>query len=120
MGSGRAEALRVEAAVNRVAFRGEEDRMRHRGIVPLLGEVVALHAESLELAARRVVLRALAGRDRPMVDRTTIDRDRHLLDRLVDGDRDGGERRRRNRTGGQREDETDTRHETRSRMTIAR
>ena len=111
----RAEALGIEAAVDRVALRREEDRMRHRRVVPLLGEVVALHAEGFELAVRRVVLHASAGRNRPMVERPPVDLDGHLLDRLVDGDLDGGLRRRGSQAGGEREDDTDTRHDTRSR-----
>src|SRR5437764_14455784 len=86
--------------------------MRHRRVVPLLGEVVALHAEGLELAARGVVLRAFAGRNRPMVERPSVDLDGHLLDRLVDGDLNGGLCGRRNAkcAGGERERKTVTRH----------
>src|SRR5262249_46571275 len=51
----RAEMLHVIAAVDRVTLLGEEDRERHRGVVPFLGEVILLHAERLVLAARGFV-----------------------------------------------------------------
>jgi hypothetical protein len=41
--------------VDGVADLGEEDRIRHRRVVPLLAVVVDLHAEGLEAAARCVV-----------------------------------------------------------------
>ena len=95
MRGGRAQTARGAATMNGVASVREEDRVRHRRVVPLLREVVALHPESLELAARRVVA-ALAGGDRPCIPRLSVDRDGHVLTRLVDGDlngRAGGGRR---------------------------
>ena len=75
----------VEKAVNGVAVQIEEDRMRHRRIVPLLRQMVGVHAVRLERAVRRVVA-GPAGRDRPDVARRAVDRDRHALRDLVDVD----------------------------------
>ena len=83
------------AAVDRVAPFGEEDGMRHRRVVPLPREMLLLHAEGGVAAARGVVA-AAAGRDRPGPAHRAVDRDRHALRRLVDGDencRIGGRRR---------------------------
>ncbi len=47
--------LDVEEAVDGVAVQVEEHGVRHRRVVPLLGEVVGVHAVDLEGAVRRVV-----------------------------------------------------------------
>jgi len=47
-------ALRI-SAVDSVADLGEEDRIRHWRVVPLVAVVVDLHAERLEGTARRVI-----------------------------------------------------------------
>ena len=75
-----------------VAPRGEEDRMRHAGIVPFLRVVHDLHAEG-RVGAIRSREAGNSGRDRPAVKQLPIDRDGHGLARLVDLDEDIGERR---------------------------
>ena len=70
---------------------GEEDRVWHRRVVPLAGEVVFFHAERLEIAVRRIVA-GPAGGYRPAIAVLPIDRDSHFLRRLVDDDHDVGAR----------------------------
>ena len=70
-------------AVDGVADLGEEDRVRHRRVVELLGVVVFLHAEGAEGAVRRLV-RGIAGGNRPLVALDAVDRDGHQLRVLVD------------------------------------
>src|SRR5215470_706569 len=55
MRCGAANPAGVEVAVDRVAGLAEEDGMRHRRVVPLLREMVRLHAKRRVSAARRVV-----------------------------------------------------------------
>src|SRR5580704_2016885 len=81
----------IGEAVDGVAVHVEEHGVRHRRIVPLLGEVVGVHAVHLEGAVRRVVA-GPAGRHRPRVALRAVDRDRHLLRVLVDGNVDIGAR----------------------------
>ena len=85
----RAEPLRIEAAVDRMAFRSEEDRVRHRRVVPLLGEVVLLQAKRGVAAIRGIVLTGARGY-RPSPAHPSIHRDRHALRRFVDGDENRG------------------------------
>lgn len=73
-----------------VAPRGEEDRMRHAGIVPFLRVVHDLHAEG-RIGAIRCREAGSSGRDRPAVKQLPINRDGHGLARLVDLDEDIGE-----------------------------
>ena len=73
-----------------VASRGEEDRMRHAGIVPFLRVVHDLHAEG-RVGAIRSREAGSSGRHRPAVKQLPIDRDGHALARLVDLDEDIGE-----------------------------
>src|SRR5690242_21549441 len=73
-----AEMLDVEEAVDGMAIHVEEDRVRHRRIVPFLGVMVSVHAVRLEVAAWRVIA-GTTGRDRPDVTLRAVDRDRHLL-----------------------------------------
>ena len=68
-----------------VAPRGEEDRMRHAGIVPFLRVVHDLHAEG-RVGAIRSREAGSSGRDRPAIKKLPIDRDGHGLARLVDLD----------------------------------
>jgi hypothetical protein len=72
-------------AVNGMTDLGEEDRVRHRRVVELLGEMVFLHSERPEAAVRRF-MRWIAGRDRPLVALDAVNRDGHRLRVLVDGD----------------------------------
>jgi hypothetical protein len=83
----------VEEAVDGVSVHVEEDRMRHRCIVPFLGQMVGVHAVRLKRPVGRVIARA-AGRYRPNVALRAIDRDAHGLRVLVDIDRDFGASRR--------------------------
>jgi len=73
-----------------VAPRGEEDRMRHAGIVPLLRVVHDFHAEG-RVGTIRSREAGSSGRYRPLVKQLPIDRDGHALARLVDLDEDIGE-----------------------------
>ena len=84
-----AEVFHVEKAVDGVAIHVEEDRMRHRRIVPFLGQMVGVHAVRPKRAVRRVVTRA-AGRYRPDVALRPVDSDAHGLRVLVDIDHDFG------------------------------
>ena len=74
MGYRAAEMLHVEKAVDGVTIQIEEDRMRHRRIVPFLGVMVGIHAVRFEAATRRVIA-GPPGRDRPDVTLRAIDRD---------------------------------------------
>src|SRR4051812_11179905 len=76
---------RVVAAMDRVTDLREEDRMRHRRVVPLFGEVVALEPEGPERTAWRVIADP-AGRDLPHVARCSVDKDGHALGTLVHDD----------------------------------
>ena len=78
-------------AMHRVPARGEEDRMRHAGIVPFLRVMHHLHAERLVGAGGRGKAGG-AGRDAPAIGHLAVDGDGHDLGRLVDLDKDGGER----------------------------
>jgi hypothetical protein len=78
-----AEMFHVEKAVNGVTLEIEEDRMRHRRIIPFLRVMVGIHTVRLEGTARRVIA-GPSGRDRPDVTLRAIDRDRHLLRAFVD------------------------------------
>src|SRR5262245_8804835 len=77
-----AEMFHVEKAVNGVTLEIEEDRMRHRRIVPFLGVMVGVHAVRLERAARRGIA-GPPGRDRPDIALRAIDRDRRALLSMV-------------------------------------
>ena len=80
-------------AINAVPPCGEEDRMRHAGIVPLLRIVHELHAEG-RVGAGRGGKAGGAGRDAPAITHPAVDRHGHGLGRLVDLDENvGGERR---------------------------
>ena len=70
-------------AMDSVAGLGEENRIGHRRIVPLLAVVIDLHAERLKRAARRVVAESSC-RHRPVVKLLAIDRDSHALGGFVD------------------------------------
>src|SRR4029079_8201660 len=102
-GGGRAEMLYFEAAVNGVAALGEEDGVRHRRVVPLLGVVILLHPESLEATVRCRTTSASRG-DRPGPACRTVDADGHALRCLVDRDQDLGVGSRRGKRGNERDD----------------
>src|SRR5215471_12729808 len=70
-----------------VAARGEEDLMRHAGIVPFLRVVHDLHAEG-RVGAIRSREAGSSGRDWPAVKHLPIDRHDHALARLVDQNED--------------------------------
>lgn len=55
--------LDLKAAVDRVSFAGEGNRMRHGRVVAFLGIVIDLHPEGARGPARRVIT-CRAGRDR--------------------------------------------------------
>ncbi len=79
----------MRGAVDGVAALGDEDRVRHRRVVPFARVMIFHHAEWLEVAGRRVVAVA-AGRYRPGVAVLAVDGDRHFLRRLVDDDHNIG------------------------------
>ena len=87
---GRAEAGMIRA-VNSVAARTKENRMRHPGIVPLPRIMHSLHAKRSVGAGRRRILGG-AGRDAPSVAHATIDCDGHALRWLVNCDKNIGNR----------------------------
>ena len=89
-----------------VAPRGEEDRMRHAGIVPFLRVVHNLHAEG-RVGAIRSREAGSSGRDRPAVKQLPIDRDGHGLAGLVDLDEDTGEGGRARRASNARDEKSD-------------
>src|SRR3979411_3242378 len=91
MRGGSAEVADIEGPVDGVTELGEEDRMRHRGLVELLREMVRLHAERLKLAARGLAARA-ARRYTPIPARLAVDRYGHTLVGLVDRDENVGVR----------------------------
>src|ERR1035437_919557 len=70
------EIALLVGAMHGVAGLCEENRIRHRRIVPLLAVVVDVHAEWLKGAARRVVA-ASPGRHRPVVKLIAVDRYSH-------------------------------------------
>jgi len=78
-----AQALSVRAAMDGVAGGREEDRMRHRRIVPLVRVMVGLHAEGGIGAARRPIA-ARPRLDEPDILLNAVDRDGHFLIHLVD------------------------------------
>ena len=83
----------------------KQQHMSNTRVVPLAREVVALHAERLELAGRRIIA-VRAGGHRPDVARIAVDRDGHLLLGLVDGYENvgarGGRERQHRDDGGER------------------
>src|SRR6267154_483609 len=85
VGCGAANPAGVEGAVDRMARWAEEDGMRHRRVVPLLREMVSLHAKRRVSAARRVMAE-LAGGYGPNPPHAAVDRDHHALGRFVDRD----------------------------------
>ena len=86
----RAEAGMVRA-VNGVAARTKENRMRHPGIVPLPRIMHPLHTKrSVGTGWRRIF--GGAGRDAPAVAHVTIDCDAHDLRWLVNCDKNIGNR----------------------------
>ena len=87
---GRAEAGMVRA-VNSVAARTKENRMRHPGIVPLPRIMHPLHTKRSVGAGRRRIFGG-AGRDAPAVAHVTIDCDGHALRWLVNCDKNIGNR----------------------------
>ena len=89
-----------------VAPRGEEDRMRHAGIVPFLRVVHDLHAEG-RVGTIRSREAGSSGRDRPAVKQLPIDRDGHDLARLVDLDEDISEGGRARGASKARDDKSD-------------
>src|SRR5262245_43471126 len=100
--------------VDGMPTRGEEDRVRHAGIVPFLGIVHPLHAERRVRATRRRVTRR-SRRDVPAILDGAVDGHRHGLARLVDHDENAAERRSRyaaeNSESGQQENKkADTLH----------
>ena len=94
MRGGMTEPAGMGGTVDRVADLGEEDRVRHRRIVPFPGEMGLLHPERAIAAIRRIVA-GDPGRDWPRVADLPIDRDAHALGVLVDGDEKVGPRRQR-------------------------
>ena len=68
----------VEVAVDRVARLAEENGMRHWRVVPLLREMVSLHAER-RVSAARCVMAGLAGGYGPNPAQRVVDLDRHAL-----------------------------------------
>ena len=87
----RTQVASIVAAVDGVADTGEKDRVGHRRIVPLLGEVVPLHSEWAVGADRRFVAPASC-RNLPIVARNAVYRNRHPLRGSVDDDEDIGRR----------------------------
>ena len=86
----RAEAGMVRA-VNGVAARTKENRMRHPGIVPLPRIMHSLHTKrSVGTGWRRIF--GGAGRNAPAVAHVTIDCDGHALRWLVNCDKNIGNR----------------------------
>src|SRR5690242_21104269 len=78
------------AAVDRIAAV-EEDRVRHGRIVVFLREPRSFHSLRPIGAAGGAVAGAAGGND-PAVPRRAVDRHRHLLRTLIDGDEDAGMR----------------------------
>src|SRR5262245_55639136 len=107
-------ALRI-SAVDSVADLCEENRIRHWRVVPLVAGVVDLHAERLEVAARRVVA-ACPGRHRPIIKPRSVDRNGHALSGFIylyqQVGMDGlAERNKCEGAGDQRGDKTDKMHQ---------
>ena len=86
-----AEIAGLEGTVDGVTDLGEEDRIRHRRIVPLPRKVVTFHTEWLEFPRRGIIARS-SSRYRPGVAVFAVDRDGHLLRGFVDDDHDIGAR----------------------------
>jgi hypothetical protein len=87
---GRAEAGMVRA-VNSVAARTKENRMRHPGIVPLPRIMHSLHTKRSVGTGRRRIFGG-AGRNAPSVAHVTIDCDGHALRWLINCDKNIGNR----------------------------
>src|SRR4029453_3117672 len=88
VGHRRAETGMI-GAMDAVTSLGEEDRMRHAGVVPLLGVVHDLHAER-RVGAGGCREAGSAGRYAPAINRSAVDRHGHGLARLVDLDENIG------------------------------
>ena len=91
MRGGRAEMLRVQAAMDGMALFGEKDRMGHRRVVPLLPVPDLVH-RSGGVGSRGGCIAVHAGRHRPGIFLHAVDEDGHLLRGLVDIDQDGESR----------------------------
>src|SRR4051794_27440311 len=92
MGNRRTEAARLIAAMDGMALRGKEDRVRHRSVVPFPGEVVLLHSERAKRSTGGVVART-ARRDFPIVTGLSIHPDHHSLRGFIDrNEKVGGSR----------------------------
>src|SRR5262245_15240643 len=91
----RRTATGMVGTVDGMPTRGEEDRVRHAGVVPFSRIMHPLHAERRVSATRRRVARRTSG-DIPAILDGAVDGHRHGLARLVDHDENGGERRSRN------------------------
>ena len=87
---GHAEAGMVRA-VNSVAARTKENRMRHPGIVPLPRIMHSLHTKRSVGTGRRRIFGG-AGRNAPSVAHVTIDCDGHALRWLINCDKNIGNR----------------------------
>src|ERR1017187_4142232 len=82
-----AELFGLIRAVDSVANFSEENRMRHRCVVPFFGIMVRLHTKSGERARRRGMADA-TGRNRPSIECLSITRDGHMLGPFINFDED--------------------------------
>src|SRR5665811_2077762 len=84
-----AELLGLIRAVDSVANFSEENRMRHRRVVPFLRIMVRFHTKSGERARQRGIADSTR-RNRPSIESLSITRDSHMLGAFINFDEDLG------------------------------
>ena len=89
MRHGPPETFHLVAAMDSMAIRHEKDRVRHGSVVPLFAVPNLIHGRgSVSPRGRRIAWPA--GRYAPVVFLRPLDKHRHLLCGLVDGDENTG------------------------------